>query len=498
MSFIRKIKRGGKVYYAEVKNQWIDGRCVQKHIRYLGKDVEGKVVLASSISNVEVSEVKLFGPLIVLDYIARKIDLASLLGEYGKELLSMVYAHCVDSQSINKMQRWFDRTDLSFLLSLEVLTEDRLYRALDSIEQLQSHDIQRQIFERVIAQHKIAVSGVVYDVTNTYLYRNKCRLGKLGHAKDGHAGRPLIQIGLAVTRNEGIPICHKVLDGNVHDVRMFQDFLTDFRRYHLRSGLVVYDRGISSARNLKEMKGLSWDTLCGLPMKGLLPQKVRSCIAKNELIAIKNRIRLRESIFYVLRVHHTIDDVKGTLAICFNELQKRELRESRYDEIENAKNLLSRGQSIKPGLEQYFDKAGEILSKKVIEAEEFDGYSCLFATCPLTKEEFIRLYFGKTVIERAFKTIKGIVRVQPVRHWLYDRVVAHVFICYLSYLLLSLLEYHLRKIPMTATQALEELGSMYKVYLRDAQKNFNVSRIVTLSKKQELILKTIDKKLLKS
>jgi len=293
MSFIRKIKRGGKVYYAEVKNQWIDGRCVQKHIRYLGKDVEGKVVLASSISNVEVSEVKLFGPLIVLDYIARKIDLASLLGEYGKELLSMVYAHCVDSQSINKMQRWFDRTDLSFLLSLEVLTEDRLYRALDSIEQLQSHDIQRQIFERVIAQHKIAVSGVVYDVTNTYLYGNKCRLGKLGHAKDGHAGRPLIQIGLAVTRNEGIPICHKVLDGNVHDVRMFQDFLTDFRRYHLRSGLVVYDRGISSARNLKEMKGLSWDTLCGLPMKGLLPQKVRSCIAKNELIAIKNRIRLQ-------------------------------------------------------------------------------------------------------------------------------------------------------------------------------------------------------------
>jgi len=67
-----------------------------------------------------------------------------------------------------------------------------------------------------------------------------------------------------------------------------------------------------------------------------------------------------------------------------------------------------------------------------------------------------------------------------------------------NYLLLSLLEYHLRKIPMTATQALEELGSMYKVYLRDAQKNFNVSRIVTLSKKQELILKTIDKKLLKS
>jgi hypothetical protein len=38
MSFIRKIKQRGKTYYAEVENVWIDGRCVQKHIRSLGTD----------------------------------------------------------------------------------------------------------------------------------------------------------------------------------------------------------------------------------------------------------------------------------------------------------------------------------------------------------------------------------------------------------------------------------------------------------------------------
>jgi hypothetical protein len=38
---------------------------------------------------------------------------------------------------------------------------------------------------------------------------------------------------------------------------------------------------------------------------------------------------------------------------------------------------------------------------------------------------------------------------------------------------------------------------MYKVYLRDAQKGFQISRVVTLTKKQELILRTIDRKLLK-
>ena len=38
MGFIRQIKQRGKIYYAEVENQWINGKCVQKHIRSLGTD----------------------------------------------------------------------------------------------------------------------------------------------------------------------------------------------------------------------------------------------------------------------------------------------------------------------------------------------------------------------------------------------------------------------------------------------------------------------------
>lgn len=36
MSFIRKIKRGDCIYYAEVKNERIEGKVVQRHIRYIG------------------------------------------------------------------------------------------------------------------------------------------------------------------------------------------------------------------------------------------------------------------------------------------------------------------------------------------------------------------------------------------------------------------------------------------------------------------------------
>ena len=65
------------------------------------------------------------------------------------------------------------------------------------------------------------------------------------------------------------------------------------------------------------------------------------------------------------------------------------------------------------------------------------------------------------------------------------------------YLLLSLLKFRLKELEISPEAALDELKSMYKVYLRDSKNVFKMTRVVTLTKRQELILKTIDKELLK-
>ena len=99
MSFI---KRNGKIYLSEVENIRIGGKVVQRHIRYIGKEADGKTIL-----------------------LANKIGLPSILGEYAGELLSLVYAHCIDYRSINQMTHWFQRADLNLLLNLEGVTEAR-------------------------------------------------------------------------------------------------------------------------------------------------------------------------------------------------------------------------------------------------------------------------------------------------------------------------------------------------------------------------------------
>src|SRR3990167_10951604 len=166
MSFIKKIKKNGKIYLSEVESKWINGKSVQKHIRYIGTEVDGETKLASSISDIEIEEVKVFGPLIVLHHIAKEIGLPELLGEYSNEILSLVYAHCLNYRSINHMSSWFKRTDLSVMLDIEKVTEKTLLDALDSLENIDVENLQLEIFDALEKKFHVGRKGIVYDVTN--------------------------------------------------------------------------------------------------------------------------------------------------------------------------------------------------------------------------------------------------------------------------------------------------------------------------------------------
>lgn len=498
MSFIRKIRVRGRVYLAEVENVRVDGKVVQRHIRYVGRAADGSKKLTTTLSHVSVDQVRAFGPLLVLDRLARNIGLHDELGPFAAEILSLVYAHCMDYKSVNKMEQWFGRTDLNMMLGLEGLTESRLLDAMDSIQKLDLDVVQRRIFEKTRTRYKLGNRGVIYDVTNTYFHGRRCPLGKFGKDKDGVKGRPIMQIGLGVTRNDGVPVFHQVHDGNVSDSRMFQDAITTFRRYGIVNVLVVFDRGISSKKNQLDLKSMHWSVLCGLPLNEELKRLIRDEIKKEDITQYKNRVPLNDSVFYVRVVPYAINGVKGRLAFCVNDRRRFEAKENRYREIAEAQELIGKRKSseAKDSAKRLLGRDGRLLGHKLADAEEFDGVSCIFTTTRMTKEEMVAKYFDKDLVEKAFAKFKGILNVRPIRHWLENRVKAKVFICYLAYLLLAILNIHMKKIGISSVEALDELETMYKVFLRDRNKGFRETRIVTLTKKQEKIIRAIDRKLL--
>jgi transposase len=495
MSFIRKFKKNGKVYLAEVESVRIDGKVVQRFIRHIGREADGKTILSCSMSEAEVDSVKLSGPLMVLHSIATEIGLPELLGEYSNEILAMTYAHCLDYKSLNHMKTWFERSDLNHILSLEDLTEKRLVNALDSIEGFDLMSFQETIFEATKKKLKLAPKGVVYDVTNTYFHGKKCPIAKFGHDKEKRKGYPLIQIGLAVTRERGIPIFHKTFPGNIHDARTFTDVSTELKRFGIHDGVAVMDRGTSSAENTDFLKENQWKVICGLKMTEPIKLAIKNEL--NDLVQVRNRVRVNQSKFYCREIKFTHGQSPGRLIICFNRKRAQLQEESRFDEIEAAQERFSKNKEVKPEIRKYFGTDHRLLNARLEEASKLDGISLIFTNTRMDMDEIVKGYFDKDVVEKAFQSLKGVVNLRPVRHWLYNRVEAHVFICYLACLLLSILKEKVSELDISIIKCLRELDGLYRIYLRDPKSGFKMGKLVTLTTYQEKILRAVNKRLLK-
>ena len=497
MSFIRRRRRGGYIYLEEVESVRVDDKVTQRFVRHIGRESDGQRILSCSISSAEIEAVKLSGPLMVLHALAGAIGLPALLGEYANEILALVYAHCLDYRSLNHMRKWFERTDLNLLLNLQELTEKRLVNALDALMSFNAMALQRSIFDNTKKWLHLKTHGVVYDVTNTYFYGKRCALGRFGHDKEDRKGYPLIQIGLAVTAEEGIPILHKTFPGNIHDARTFADISNDLVQFGIKEGIAVMDRGISSAENTRFLGENRWNVLCGLKHSATLEEALGADFSSAELMQLKYRVPVQQTHFYARAQPFRHGGRQGQLIVCFNKQAAHDLHESRMDAIEAAQQQLSQQATLEPELQKFFGKNGQPLQQRLDAEARWDGVSFIFTTGTLAVAEAIQAYFDKDVVEKCFQALKGVVRLRPVRLWLGHRVEAHVFICYLSCLLLTLLKIQVAPLDLSFQEALDELDGLYRVYLRDPKSGFKLGRLVALTKRQQQILRAVDKRLLK-
>ena len=153
--------------------------------------------------------------------------------------------------------------------------------------------------------------------------------------------------GLAVTKNEGIPIFYKVFEGNIADTRTLQKILLLFREHNIENALIVWDRGVSSDMNIRDALDTGFQVLCGLALKGNVREKANKIVSGENFNTIKHRIRLKSATFYTKKIQYSYKETNGNLFVCLNENQKQYLKEKRYDEIDKAMELLAKDEKIK-------------------------------------------------------------------------------------------------------------------------------------------------------
>jgi hypothetical protein len=498
MSFIRKIKRNGRVYLAEVENYRDGAKVKQRHIRYLGLDPESNENNFQLYArDLTVDSVKVHGPIIVLESLARELGLFEILGDIAHPILTLTFAHCMNYKSVAETEKWFRKTDLASVFGCDEITENQLYDSIASFSKYDYEYLEKSIFEKLTQIFGEDESGVIYDGTNTYLSGSRSDLAKMGKCKEGVKGRKLIQIGLGVTKTLGLPIFHQVHAGNIHDTKMFNEAILRFSSRGTRQGLAVFDRGITSENCVSKLEQMGWKCLAGLPMhKGV--KAAISNLDFDNMKSFRNFVLQGDTKFFVKGIPFKIGKTNGKLIILQNYLKKQRQTVERMMLIEDAKRFLDTNPlEIPDKIMKCFTPSGRVNRHAVQRAERYDGLSFIFTNAKLPLKKAVQYYFAKDLIERCFRLSKSVLNLNPIRLQLDKNIQSHIMICYLGLTLLTTVRLRLENkgIFRDPGEVLRSLDSIFKVYMTGENPKTKLRmpfhKVNTLSNHQTGIIKII-------
>ena len=447
MAFIRKIKVGKKVYLAEVKSYRENGKIKQKFIRYLGREVNGKPVKRVLTSDIHAISVKQSLDVLAIDKIAEELKLKEI--PY-KPALSLAYSQLLEKMSITKIEDWMKYTEIPDVLGIKIPSVKELYESLADIAEDDFDKINDNMFAVFESYENIKESAII-DVTDTYFSGTSFNI-KRRKGKDGQISK-LIQIGLAVSFKNGFPIFHKKYHGNLSGMDIFKDMALELKNKKISS--IIMDRGMLSEENVKVALGLKFKIIAGMRKTSILIKDFISPIDRDEIYTIKNRVKLKNTEVFI----KTYDYMKGKLIVIYNP------------SLEVMKKSLNFNKDLDSSLDV--------------------GYSLVYHNTEYSSEEVIKNYFDKDMVERAFRHIKGVLNLRPIRVWLNNHIEGHIKICYLAYAILSLMNYKLKKLKISAVDALSSLKRGYKINLKDNSSGFEWSIHVPLEPKQKRVLEKL-------
>lgn len=444
MSFIRRIKKGPHVYLAEVENHRIQGKVVQKVLRYVGKEIDGQIQRRVVTTDVQVEAVRYCADVLAVHRVADRLGLRELFGEHSPFVLSFVYSHLLERPSIRKLEDWFGGTEIPELLGLQQISTGRLYDTLSHLSGLAFDRVEESILDRLRSCEPESDSAII-DVTDTYFEG-----GSLGErAKRGKDGkvRKLLQIGLGVTQKRGFPILMRTYPGTTSNIMIFKDMFTRIVERGYRA--VIVDRGMGCEDNIRRVQEAKMAIISGLRKSPELRRRFIARIHRETIYQKDHRVKLQTSGVYVQAFPY----LRGQLIVVYNPSMEVVRREIGYE-------------------------AGR--SDREVQDE---GYSLIYHNTGLSADEVTRQYYEKEIVDRAFKKMKGALSLRPIRVWQREHIEGHVRVCYLAYAILSYLDYHLRNADYSAIEFLEKLRRGYRVHLKDRKSGFSWKSDVLLEKK---------------
>lgn len=366
-----------------------------------------------------------------------------------------------------------------------------MYRSLDYFNSYKN-EILSLIWNITKDKYNRDVSSVYYDCTNYYfeisyndedLIDEEGNILEKGYRKKGpskeHRPEPIISMGLLMDK-KGIPLSYNLFPGNESEKTTLRPALKETKRnFGIDRVITVADRGLNTSDNTVFIAGKNDDNhtnhdgyIFGQSVRGadqefknwVLKQddyKTDKFIEEDIEISFKHKSRIYAKTIQIKRNGERTNktEIYQKQMVYYSEKYARKQKKDRELVIAKANDLIknpgryTRATSVgAAGYINNYDydkKTGEIIAKelslnteKIQEEEKLDGYySIVTSELNMSDKEIRDAYKGLWKIEESFKITKSTLEARPVYVWTKEHIEAHFLTCFVSLVILRLLEH---------------------------------------------------------
>ena len=368
---------------------------------------------------------------------------------------------CSPSSELQIANCLYERTALEDLLGLpaQLINDDRLYRSLDKLL-VHKAALETHLKERMGGSFDLTYDLLLYDVTSTFIEGEGAgnEQMKRGYSRDQRSDCKQVCIALVVSRC-GMPLGYEVFDGNRTDVSTVEEIVTLMeRRYGKADRIWVMDRGMVSEKNLQFLRqegrryilGASRATLKKFQQEllkddwamirdGLEVKKCASEDGKEIYILCRSRDRQAKEAAIHAKFEQKIEAGLDQMVLSCQKFKlKASVLERRIGSL-LAKNSRAR-RLFKVEVKPREDGGCDVVWEKIESNREWMELSegCYLLRSNVTDwsaEELWKAYIQLTEAEAAFRIQKNDLKLRPIWHQKKERVQAHIFVCFLAYVL---------------------------------------------------------------
>lgn len=497
---------------------------------------------------------------LILKKILKELDINQFLIQKQKNLkigyeLNDIFELLIYSRILypNSKLGTFNNKDI-FFENYDISLND-IYRSLDYFSSYKDSILQLA-WNNTKDSYQRDTSITYYDTTNYYFeisYNDEDNIDengtvirkgmrKKGPSKE-HRKSPIVQMGLLMDK-DGIPMYYDLFPGNESEKLQMRPTLKKTKsKFGIDRTIIVADRGQNTSDNTVFIAGKNDDGhtnhdgyVYGQSIIGGDKEFKEWALNQNDFITdiIKddnnNDIHFKhKSRIYAKNVSIKKDDkriVKYQIyqkqMVYYSQKYADKQKYERELAISKAKDLINNPgkytQATSYGCTKYINnicfnkETGEIPTgldlslklSKIKEEEKYDGYySIVTSEKNLSDKEIRDIYKGLWRIEESFKITKSELETRPVFVWTSESIEAHFLTCFLSLLIIRLLEKKLKR-KYSNEYVIESLRKYtstkieHDIYLQDFRNNvikdleqiFNIDlskKYLTLSKIKNLL-----------